>query len=333
MAAQGARSAAAGAALALLLAACELPYGLGLATTRELEAGATETLASSPSLELAGGYQDAGVHWSLAVSLVRPDSRHLQLDDGSLKLEAVVLGQVAYFRGREYLAQHLARDARSQDLARLAGDSWWKGELPGPLPALPDFTDGPAFRSTFLGAALSGRTDHASVDGVAAVDLWGPRADVYLAEAAPHQVLRVRLRPGAVVDGIHDADFRYRGYGRQPPIAAPAGVIDFSDLSTLPPLYTVLAVDSSRCKAVCTVSASVKNLGGRQPAAGPSTVTFKLTDPSSGTLLGSCVATVAPDVGLGVVTTASCTIPGVGSGPPFTVAALTATPSNPGRGQ
>ena len=64
-------------------------------------------------------------------------------------------------------------------------------------------------------------------------------------------------------------------------------------------------------------------------ARAPSTVTFKMTDPASGAVVGSCEATVKPDVDHSDTTTASCTIGGV-SGKDHNAAEVTATTDNPG---
>jgi hypothetical protein len=63
-------------------------------------------------------------------------------------------------------------------------------------------------------------------------------------------------------------------------------------------------------------------------AQAPSTVTFTMADAGSGQKLGSCQATVQPDVGYNATTTVSCAI-GV---PATNAAVVTATAVNPGRG-
>src|SRR5207302_1077977 len=131
--------------LAVALAACNLPFGLGTASERALESGAEASLASS-SFELAGTYSGPGVA--------------------------------------------------------------------APVPQLPDFTRATAFKSTFLGSAVTQRADNFSVDGVDAVKLSGPRADLYIASASPNQLLVVQLKKGVVIDGIRDAEFKYSNFGK-----------------------------------------------------------------------------------------------------------------------
>jgi hypothetical protein len=175
------------------------------------------------------------------------------------------------------------------------------------------------------------RTDHQSVDGFDAVGLSGPRADVFIAANPPYRVLRVHIKYGVVVDGISDGVLRFDSFDRDFQIAAPADVIDFSNLSTLPPIYTVVSVDTSRCASPCAVSALLRNLGGISGAIAPSNVTFVMTDSASGLAVGSCQAKVQPDVGFNSTTTVACTMAGVNS-QQVDAATVTATADNPGRG-
>jgi hypothetical protein len=313
--------------LTALLAACDLPFGLGLPSTRALEAGARASLASS-ALELSGTYQDAGSRWSIDVQLARPDREHVTVTGATLKLEAIVIGGQGYFRGQDFLAAHSGSDPLSQSLVRAAGNAWWKGAA-GLVPAMSELTDADAFQRTFLGASVSRRTDHVTVDGVDAVDLSGARADVFIDVAPPYRLLRVSFAAGTSIDGLRLADLHYGGFGKDFKIAVPQDVIDFSNLSTLPPIYQVESVDTSRCATPCLVSALLRNLGGLSGASAPSTVTFTMTS-TGGDLLGRCQADVTPDVGSNDTTTVSCTITNVSV--TFNAAIVTASVDNPGRG-
>jgi hypothetical protein len=310
--------------------ACDLPFGLGLPTTRSVESGAVSTLDAAKSLDITGAYSDSGQTWMLDVQLVRPDVEHAIVDGPPGKLEAVVLGKEGYFRGQQFLSQHMGGDAISRDLVKAAGNGWWKGSTEN-APKLPDFTTGSAFQAAFLGSAITQRADNVEIDGVSTVELDGPRAQVFVEATAPYQLVRVHLRKGVTVDGLREADLRYTNFDRDFGIAAPKDVIDFSNLSTLPPIYTVVSVDTSRCGSPCVVSALLKNLGATQGAVAPSTVTFKMADTASGNVIGSCKVEVKPDVGYNGTTTVSCTI-AVNTSQPVTAATVTATPENPGRG-
>ena len=332
----------------LALSACDLPFGIGSPTTRALENGAaaslqqqtfemtgvyTQTVVAPPPPLVSGARVSApavGTRWSIDLQLSnQPPARRMSVSNGDVKLEAIVLPSVAYFSGHAFLLQFLGGDPRSRDLARAAGNAWWKGPA-GLVPQLVDLTSAASFRNTFLGSAIATRTDHLSIDGSDAVELSGPRADVYIASAAPNRLLRLVIHKRVTIDGIGESDLHYSNYDKDFNLVAPSDVIDFSNLSTLPPIYSVLAVDTSRCGSPCVVSALLKNLGGPTGAQAPSTITFTITDPATNTVAGTCTATVSPDVAFNATTTASCTIPL--NGPPPNAAVVTATPSNPGRG-
>jgi hypothetical protein len=319
-----------GAIVASVLSACDLPFGLELPTTRSLESGATGTLVAADSFEIAGSYSEGSQRWSIDLQLSRPSSERVTVTTSDVKLEAIILGTNAYFRGQQFLSAHMGSDAVSRDFVKAAGNGWWKGTA-GHVPQLTDLIDGTAFKSTFLGQAVTQRTDHVSVDGIDAVELSGARADVYITAQAPYRVLRVRLKHGVVVDGIRDADLRFVNYNRDFRISAPADVIDFSNLTTLPPIYTIVSVDTSGCGSPCAVSALLKNLGGLVHAQAPSTVTFTMTDTASRQVVGSCQTQVVPDVKYNATTTVTCSIENV-TAKQSNAATVTAKPDNPGRG-
>jgi hypothetical protein len=311
------------AAMLLQGSACD-PFGLP--ATRALESGAELTLSSARSLEIAGDYTSADARWTIDLQLTRPMSRHVLVQSSVDQVEAIIVGNVAYFRGQAFLAKHLGADPLSQNIAKAAGNAWWK-DTASLVPSLPDLTDGAFFRANFLGPAVTTRTDHQSVGDVDAVELSGVRADVFIASAAPYRLLRIHLKQGVVVDGIADADLRYTNVDHDFGITAPTDVLDFGNLSTLPPIYSVLSVDTSACATPCVISARLKNLGGLTGARAPSTVAFTMTDPATKQVIGTCTATVQPDVGYNSTTTASCTI----TGRPVNAAVITATADNPGR--
>jgi hypothetical protein len=319
-----------GAVVVAALSACDLPFGLDLPTTRSLETGATGTLLGADSFEITGSYNDGSNRWSIDLQVGRPKSEHVTVTSSNLTLEAIIIANDAYYRGQAYLSAHMGTDLVSRSFVKAAGNGWWRGSA-GHVPQLTELTDGNVFRSTFLGPAITQRTDHVSVDGVDAVDLSGARGEVFITAQAPYRVLRVRLKHGVVVDGIRDADLRFVNYNHDLGISAPADVIDFSNLTTLPPIYTVVSVDTSRCGSPCVVSALLKNLGGLIHPQAPSTITFTMGDTASRQVLGSCQTPVVPDVGYNATTTVTCTIDNV-TAQQSNAATVTATPDNPGRG-
>ncbi len=312
-----------------LASACAAPFGLGEPSSRSLERGVVDSLDATSSFEVTGYYTEGGVRWSIDQEQTRAGAFHVLLSGGStVQLKAVMVDGRLYFRGRRFLADHLGGDAASQALAAAAGSAWWQSAVAS-VPRLPDLFDGASFRTTFLGSAASRRTDHVAIDGVDAVELSGQRGDVYVAEAAPNRLVHLHMQPGVVIDGVGEADLRFENYDRDFRIAAPTDVIDFSNLSTLPPVYTVLSVDTGQCASPCLVSAQLKNLGGPRGASAPSTVTFTMTDTAGGGVLGRCSVDVVPDVGYNATTTAACTI--LGTVPGQTSATVTAVAFNPGR--
>jgi hypothetical protein len=318
------------AVLLVLVAACDLPFQLGQPTTRELETGAADSLSNATSFTLRGTYADAaGTQWTINALLLRPDREEVAVTGPGVQVEAILIGSDAYFQGQAFLAQHISTDPTSQALAKAAGNAWWKGS-PTLAPQLPDLTTGTGFRSTFLGSAVIQITDHVSIDGLNAIELSGPRADVYIRAAAPHYLIHVRAKKGVVIDGLTQADLDYGNFNTRTEITAPSDVIDFSNLTTLPPIYTVVSVDTSRCASPCIVSAQLKNLGGLFGATAPSTVAFTMKASASGAVIGTCQAEVTPDVGYNATTTVSCTI--TLSGSFENAAVVTATATNPGRG-
>lgn len=317
-----ARSSALAIVVAMLaVAACD-PFGLP--ATRSLENGVAGMLAPGSTFEMKGGYTAGGTTWQIDLKVAGAKTRYVKVTSGQESLEAITVGADAYYRGQKFLADRLAGNPNGASLARAAGNAWWKGS-PGQAPALPDFTDGTTFRSTFLGSAVASRNDHPDLGGT--VELSGERAGVYIDTAPPYELRRVQLQKGVVVDGISDATMDYSNAGQDFHIAAPIDLIDFSNQSTLPPIYTVISVDTSRCTSPCVVAATLKNLGGSSGARARSSVTFTMSDPATGRTLGSCNVTVQPDVGYNATTTVSCTIQAQATN----AAVVTAVADNPGR--
>jgi hypothetical protein len=315
------------ALLVLAAGACDPTLGLTLPGERALEDGAANGLTKAKSFELKGRYLAiGGAEWAVDVQFT-PNGRRFVASSAGVSVEAILMPPLAFFRGQTFLASHLGSDPLSQNLVKAAGNAWWKGQLDY-VPQMKNFTDGETFRATFLGSANTQRTDGQSVDGQPAVELSGTRADVFIAATPPYRLLRVHLKKDAVIDGLAAADLHYSNFDRLAPVTAPTNVIDFSNLSTLPPIYTVVSVDTSACAAPCTVSATLKNLGGSFGATSPSIVTFTLAAGVSGTVLGTCQASIVPDVGFNTTTTVSCTINVTTQ--PENAAVVTATVDNPG---
>ena len=104
------------------LSACDPPFGLALPTTRSLESGATGTLVAADSFEITGSYSDGTNQWSMDLQLHRPGSEHLTVTAADTKLEAIILGNKAYFRGQQFLSAHMGSDLVSRSFVKAAGN-------------------------------------------------------------------------------------------------------------------------------------------------------------------------------------------------------------------
>src|SRR5258708_5152038 len=217
--------AALAAAALVALAACDLPFGLGLPTVRELNSGAGDSLDAARSFRISGSYAELSTAWTVDLELVRPKTEHVLLSSKDANLEAIITDHGPYFRGRQFLASNLGSDPYSQSLVQAAGDSWWTG-LATLAPQLPDFTNGGGFRATFLGTAVTSRTDHVSVGGAPAVELTGPRADVFLDEAPPPPWLTLNIHPSPSYSHVSNANFTYTAFGCDFGVAPPCHALD-----------------------------------------------------------------------------------------------------------
>jgi hypothetical protein len=315
--------------ISALVAACSAPLGIGQTSTADLINTANSELDSAKSFEVSGRFSDAGKKYTMDLQLRRPSSVHLTMTINGVGLEAIEVGPKAYYRGADFLAQAAGPAAGSPTgprLVKAVGDRWWTASEK-PAPDLSGLTDNQKLKANFLNSLLVNRKEHVTVSGLDTVELSGKDGTVNISDTTPHRLVRVQVPSGMTVDGYTDADLRFSNYGKDFSITAPSGVLDFSDPSTLPPLYDVLSVDSSGCRSAssCVVAATVKNRTGLAGAPAQSTVTFNLSD-SGGKSIGTCSAGIAPDVANGATTTVSCKVPLGGFSGAFTVHA---TPSNP----
>jgi len=115
----------AAAGLGFALAACDPTLGLGLPSERVLEDGAANTLTQAKGFDINGTYStSAGELWAIDVQLVRPNTERATASTGDQKVEAIILGETAYFRGQKFLAARMGSDPLSQNLVKAAGSSW-----------------------------------------------------------------------------------------------------------------------------------------------------------------------------------------------------------------
>src|SRR2546429_4846377 len=149
-----ARAGLVGAVVVGALSACDLPFGLGLPTTRSLESGATGTLIAADSFEITGLYSEGSNQWSIDLQRSRSGAEYVTITKADVKLEAIIIGNNAYFRGQQFLSAHMGSDIVSRSFVKAAGNGWWKGSA-GHVPQLTDLTHGNVFRSTVLGPPIT----------------------------------------------------------------------------------------------------------------------------------------------------------------------------------
>ena len=119
-----ARAGLVGAVVVAALSACDLPLALDLATTRSLESGATGTLLAADSFEITGSYSEGSNQWSIDLQLSRPGSEYVIVTTADVKLEAIIIGNNAYFRGQQFLSAHMGSDIVSRSFVKAAGNGW-----------------------------------------------------------------------------------------------------------------------------------------------------------------------------------------------------------------
>src|SRR5438067_12080717 len=122
-----ARAGLVGAIVVAALSACDLPFGLGLPTTRSLESGATGTLLAADSFEITGSYSEGSNQWSIDLQLSRPDTEYVTVTTADVKLEAFIVGNNAYFRGQQFLSAHMGSELGARSFVKAAGTGWWMG--------------------------------------------------------------------------------------------------------------------------------------------------------------------------------------------------------------
>src|SRR4029077_11806444 len=108
-------------AAVVVFSACQAPFGLGLPSTRSLENGAVDSLTAAKSFEMTGSYNGFGGQWSMDLQLVPPYTEHVVVTKTGVKVEAIILnnpaqvdGRQGYFRGNEFLSQHMGSDQASR---------------------------------------------------------------------------------------------------------------------------------------------------------------------------------------------------------------------------
>jgi hypothetical protein len=295
----------------LVIAACGLPFGLGRASTSQLENGAADSLAKAKSVEAQGTFTEGTTTYQFDTKYVAPSTEDIQITQGTLSYEELQLNGKVYFKGSQYLASKITDPTEAQQLAKVVGDRWYTSKDAQPVDTSA-ITDANKVKANFLSTIADKRADDVMVDGRQTAELTLSDFILNITEDSPYRLVRLRSANSKVVQGISKVDMKFTNYDKDFSLAAPTNVFDFDDPTTWPPRYQVDAVHQQEvspgsCGDPCVLSADIENTGGLNGASAPSTVTFVLTasDQSS---LGSCKATVQPDRPHGQKFTVSCSI-------------------------
>lgn len=297
-------------AVSLMMAACGLPFGIGQASTSQLLNGATDNLAKSSSFEVAGSFTSGSDKVQLDLQFKSPNTVHMDRTLSGVKVEVVQVGGATYYRGKDYIATVVGTDTLGQALTKYIGDTRWvtsKNATPIDMSGL---TDANKVKANFLTTIGVQRKDNVTFNGQDTAELTGSGYILNVTESSPYQLVRLRTQ-GTGSSDFADADLTFENYNKSFEISAPSEVLNLDDGSTWPPLYTVTAISLSRCDAdPCNPSATVQNAGGTKGASAPSTVTFTATNDADSSVLGTCKATITPDLNNGQKTDVTCTITG-----------------------
>ena len=299
-------------ATALVICACGLPFGLGRASTSQLENGAADNLAKAKSVEAKGTFTQGTTDYQFDTKYVAPTTEDVQVTQGTVSYEVLQMNGKVYLKGSQFLASQISDPTEAQQLAKVVGDRWYTSNNAQPVDTSA-ITDANKVKANFLSTIADKRNEDVKVDGQNTAELTLGDFILNITEDSPYRLVRLRSANAKTVQGISKVDMKFTNYDQNFSLPAPTNVFDFDDPTTWPPRYQVDSVSqvtiagTTSCNDPCILSASVENTGGVNGAKAPSTITFVLTasDQSS---LGSCKATIQPDRPHGQKFTVSCTI-------------------------
>lgn len=179
------------------------------------------------------------------------------------------------------------------DLAALAthlkGAHWWQAPPSHPIGSVLDFLSPTSFSVFFL----SGRSHLSETTETGSHGRWklqDSSGTIYLASAAPHEVVEVKSAENYLVNGATNLDLSLSAFDQPATVALPAAFL--SNLpQSFPPFFVV---DSVEVKGECNASGCVLT-GMVRPAAGnggSATVNFALLDKDH-KQIGSCTTTAS----------------------------------------
>jgi len=298
------------AVICFMAAACSLPFGIGQASTSQLVNGAADSLAKASGFEVNGKFTSGSDKFAIDIKYQSSGTAHVDVTVNTTKIEAIQSNGKVYYHGKDAAATFVGSDAFGQAEPIAVGDKWFTTSKATPLD-MSGFTDASKVKANFLNTLSLSRKDDVTVNGVNTAELSDSETIINVTESSPYELVRLRTQPGKTSDSVSDMDLAFGSYNKDFAISVPTDALNLDDPSTFPPFYQVTAINLSRCNGdPCNVSATVQNSAGTKGASAPSTVTFTATNDADSSVLGTCKATISPDVANGAKATVSCAITG-----------------------
>ena len=298
------------AVVCFLAAACGLPFGIGQASTSQLVNGAADTLAKASGFEVSGKFTTGTDKFQVDIQYQSSGSAHVNVTVNATQVEAIQSNGKVYYHGKVAASTFVGSDAFGQAEPIAVGDKWFTTAKATPMD-MSGFTDASKVKANFLNTLSLSRKDDVTVNGVNTAELSDSESIINVTESSPYELIRLRTQPGKTSSSASDLDLSFGSYNKDFNISVPTDALNLDDPSTFPPFYQVSAINLSRCNGdPCNVSATVQNSAGTKGASAPSTVTFTATNDADSSVLGTCKATVSPDVATGANATVGCSITG-----------------------
>ena len=298
------------AVVCFVAAACSLPFGIGQASTSQLVNGAADSLAKASGFEVSGKFTTGSNNFQVDIKYQSSGSAHVDVTVGTTHIEAIQSNGKVYYHGKDAAATFVGSDAFGQAQPTAVGDKWFTTSKATPID-MSGFTDASKVKANFLNTLSLSRKDDVTVNGVNTAELSDSETILNVTESSPYELVRLRTQPGKTSDNVSDMDLTFGSYNKDFGISVPTDALNLDDPSTFPPFYQVTAINLSRCNGdPCNVSATAQNEAGTKGASAPSTVTFTATNDADSSVLGTCKASISPDVANGAKATVSCSITG-----------------------
>jgi hypothetical protein len=259
---------------------------------------------------VSGKFSTSADKFQVDIKYQKSGDAHVNITVGTTNIELIQSSGKVFYHGKDAAATFVGSDAFGQAEPTAVGDKWFTTTKATPID-MSGFTDASKVKANFLNTLSLSRKDDVTISGVNTAELSDSESILNITESSPYQLVRLRTQPGKTSSGASDMDLAFGSYNQDFKISAPTDALNLDDASTFPPFYQVTAINLSRCNGdPCNVSATVQNSAGSKGASAPSTVTFTATNDSDSSVLGTCKATVAPDVANGAKATVGCAITG-----------------------